>query len=84
MRWLGGATTKGRLSILASETFFRLIETLDALMELFDGDLSGAIRWLKEPNVALANRRPVDLMLTEHGARAVRQVLKAIEFGLPA
>lgn len=83
MKWLGRVATKGRLSILESETFFRLIETLDALTELFNGDLAGAVRWLKAPNVALANQRPVDLLLTEYGTHAVRQVAQAIEFGLP-
>ncbi|WP_423814388.1 antitoxin Xre/MbcA/ParS toxin-binding domain-containing protein [Pseudomonas kuykendallii] len=43
-----------------------------------------ATRWLTSPNIALGNLQPVSLLSTEVGGRAARQVLLAIEHGLPA
>ena len=63
--------------------FCRLIETLDALLELHEGDLGGTLRWLTTPNVVLSNEAPVELLVTEFGKRAVRQAIRAIEYGLP-
>jgi hypothetical protein len=48
------------MSIQAGEVFCRLIEILDALLELYDGDLGGALHWLTAPNVVLSNERPVE------------------------
>ncbi|WP_409563934.1 antitoxin Xre/MbcA/ParS toxin-binding domain-containing protein [Pseudomonas aeruginosa] len=67
----------------AGEVFCRLIEIFDALLELYDGDLGGALLWLTAPNVVLSNERPVDLLVTESGTRAVLQAIRAIEYGLP-
>ncbi|WP_200590153.1 MbcA/ParS/Xre antitoxin family protein [Pseudomonas stutzeri] len=43
-----------------------------------------ALRWLTSPNLALASERPVDLLVTEPGCRAVLYVIHSIEHGLPA
>lgn len=67
----------------AGEVFCRLVEIVDALLELHDGNLDGALRWLTSPNMALANEQPVDLLVTEAGKCAVQQTIHAIEFGLP-
>ncbi|MHA6492486.1 antitoxin Xre/MbcA/ParS toxin-binding domain-containing protein [Pseudomonas borbori] len=64
--------------------FCRLVETLDALLELHGGDLDGALRWLTSPVLVLASERPIDLLITEPGRRAVLQVILALEHGLPA
>ncbi len=37
------------MSMQASETFYRLVETLDAVLELFDGNWEVAQRWLPSP-----------------------------------
>jgi putative toxin-antitoxin system antitoxin component (TIGR02293 family) len=37
--------------------------------------------WLREPNPALGNRVPAELLATEKGARAVETVLRRIEHG---
>ncbi|EPG3484388.1 antitoxin Xre/MbcA/ParS toxin-binding domain-containing protein, partial [Pseudomonas aeruginosa] len=38
---------------------------MDALLDLYDGNLDGALRWLTSPNQTLASERPVDLLVTE-------------------
>ncbi|MDG9927321.1 MULTISPECIES: MbcA/ParS/Xre antitoxin family protein [unclassified Pseudomonas] len=62
-----------------------LDDLLAELLELHEGDLGGTLRWLTAPNMALSNERPIELLVTEYGTRAVRQAIRAIEceaFGL--
>lgn len=81
--WVTAAPDSTVMSMQAGEVFCRLIEILDALLELYDGDLGGALHWLTAPNVVLSNERPVELLVTGFGTRAVRQAIRAIEYGLP-
>lgn len=81
--WITVSPGSAVMSIQAGEVFCRLIETLDALLELHEGDLGGTLRWLTTPNVVLSNEAPVELLVTEFGTRAVRQAIRAIEYGLP-
>lgn len=83
-KWVGASSRHPVMSTQASEVFYRLVETLDALLDLQDGNLEGALRWLTSPILALANERPLDLLVTEPGMRAVSQAIHAIEYGLPA
>jgi len=71
------------MSVRAGEVFCRLVQILDALFALYDEDSGAALHCLTAPNVVLSNERPVDLLATEAGARAVRQAICAIEYGLP-
>jgi len=82
-QWITASPGSAVMSIQAGEVFCRLIEILDALLELYDGDLGGALHWLTAPNVVLSNERPVELLVTGFGTRAVRQAIRAIEYGLP-
>lgn len=81
--WVGASSRDTAISMTASEVFCRLVEILDALLDLYDGNLEGALNWLTTPNMVLANARPVDLVVTEAGKRAVQQAIHAIEYGLP-
>lgn len=72
-QWITASPGSAVMSIQAGEVFCRLIEILDALLELYDGDLGGALHWLTAPNVVLSNERPVELLVTGFGTRAVRQ-----------
>ena len=67
----------------ASEVFCRLVETLDSLLFLHEGDLDGALRWLSSPIKALSFELPIDLINTEPGHRAVMQMVHSLEYGLP-
>nr|WP_322941238.1 antitoxin Xre/MbcA/ParS toxin-binding domain-containing protein [Pseudomonas sp. s4] len=81
--WVTASPDSTVMSMQAGEVFCRLIEILDALLELHEGELGGTLRWLTAPNVALSNERPVELLVTGFGTRAVRQAIRAIEHGLP-
>lgn len=81
--WVTASPDSAVMSMQVGEVFCRLIEILDALLELHEGDLGGTLRWLTAPNVVLSNERPVKLLVTEYGTRAVRQAIRAIEYGLP-
>jgi uncharacterized protein (DUF2384 family) len=59
-QWITASPGSAVMSIQAGEVFCRLIEILDALLELYDGDLGGALHWLTAPNVVLSNERPVE------------------------
>lgn len=82
-KWIGISPQHATMPAQAGEVFCRLVETMDALLELHDGNLEGALRWLATPNMVLANERPVNLLVTEAGRRAVQQTIHAIEYGLP-
>ncbi|WP_424483859.1 antitoxin Xre/MbcA/ParS toxin-binding domain-containing protein [Pseudomonas sp.] len=56
------------MSPCLSEILYHLVEVLDALLELYDGNLDGALRWLTSPNMMLASERPVDQLVTEPAA----------------
>lgn len=81
--WVTAAPDSTVMSMQAGEVFCRLIEILDALLELHEGDLGGSLRWLTAPNVVLSNDKPVELLVTGFGTRAVRQAIRSIEYGLP-
>lgn len=82
-RWVGTSFRHSVMSARAGDVFCRLVEVLDALLELHEGDLDGTLRWLTSPVLTLASERPIDLLVTEPGRRAVLQVIHAIEYGLP-
>ncbi|HEY7769931.1 type II toxin-antitoxin system Xre/ParS family antitoxin, partial [Longimicrobium sp.] len=46
------------------------------------GDVSRASRWLHKENRALEGKRPVDLLGTDAGTRAIERVLGRIEHGI--
>jgi uncharacterized protein (DUF2384 family) len=59
------------MSPRSNEILYHLVEFLDALLELYNGNLDEALRWPTPPNLTLASERPVDLLVTEPGYRAV-------------
>jgi putative toxin-antitoxin system antitoxin component (TIGR02293 family) len=48
------------------------------------GNPEKAARWLREPNWSLHEKRPIELLESDVGARMVEQVLGRIEYGLGA
>jgi len=83
-KWVRTSFRHHAMSVQASETFYRLVETSDAIIELHEGGIEGALRWLTSPVQTLARQRPVDLITTKPERQAVMQVIHAIEYGLPA
>jgi putative toxin-antitoxin system antitoxin component (TIGR02293 family) len=70
-----------RLSVEESDKLTRLVRMI-ARAEAALGDPAKAERWVREPNRALEGRRPLDLLSSDVGARAVEKVLGRIEHGI--
>ena len=64
----------------ASERIFRMGTVTRMAIGVFEDD-AVAIAWMRQPNHALGDAAPLELMDTEPGADAVRQVLNAIASG---
>ena len=69
------------LSIDESDKLTRLVRCV-ARAEIALGDSKKAEVWMREPNRALKGKRPLDLLNTDVGARAVEKVLGRIEHGI--
>lgn len=81
------ATTASRLEknaakidSAATERVYRMGSVTRMAIEVFE-DKEKAILWMRQPNLALGNVAPLDLMDTEPGASSVRQILNAIATG---
>lgn len=64
----------------ASERIYRMGTVARMAIGVFE-DETAALAWMRQPNRALGDAAPLDLMDTEPGAMAVRQVLNAIATG---
>jgi putative toxin-antitoxin system antitoxin component (TIGR02293 family) len=72
----------GRLSPAESERLLRVGRVFERAAELYDGDRVGAVQWLETQIPALGNRRPLELAMTEPGAREVEDLITRIEHGV--
>lgn len=70
-----------RLSVEESDKLTRVVRTI-ARAEAALGDPEKAGRWVRAPNRALQGRRPLDLLSTDAGTRAVEKVLGRVEHGI--
>ena len=68
------------LDAIASERLDRLA-TIAILAEDIFEDKEAAARWMSTPNEALGGNTPVMQCKTEIGARQVRRILNAVEWG---
>lgn len=59
----------------------RAVERIAAYAENVFGDPVFAGTWLKKPNPALHDRKPIDVARTEIGARRVEAILSRFEHG---
>ena len=81
------ATTASRLEsknapidAAASERIYRMSVVTRMAIDVFENE-SAAISWMREPHHMFDGAAPLDLMDTEPGAQAVKQVLNAIATG---
>ncbi len=72
--------SEGRLARYESDRLYRLARII-ALAKHYLGDGKTATHWLRRPNRALGGSRPLDLIDTEPGARAVENILGRIAYG---
>lgn len=69
-----------KIDSAATERVYRMGAVTRMAIEVFE-DKANAILWMRQPNLALGNVAPLDLMDTEPGASSVRQILNAIATG---
>lgn len=69
------------LTIEETERALRLARIATEAERVFD-DPAKAARWLRKPNRALNLRKPISLLETETGARAVEELLGQIDHGV--
>lgn len=72
--------SQSRIDPAATERVYRMGTVARLAIEVFENEAS-AIEWMRQPNRALGNAAPLDLMDTEPGAVSVRQLLNAIATG---
>lgn len=71
-----------RLAPEESERLLRVSTVFDQAVELFEGDVAGAVTWLTSPKKGLGNASPLDYARTEPGARAVEDLIGRLEHGV--
>ena len=82
-RTLANRRKLGTLTPEQSDRLVRVARVLAAAEETF-GNRDKAGAWLRRPTTALAGERPLDLLDTEEGARAVEFLLGRIAHGIAA
>jgi len=70
-----------RLSREESDRVVRLARIVSSAERIF-GDRDRALRWLRKANRSLQGHRPLDLLTTETGARAVDESLVRLDEGM--
>lgn len=69
-----------KLDSVASERLDRIAAVCGLAEEVFESQ-EGAAQWMSKPNKALGESAPIMLCETEIGAKQVRRVLQALEWG---
>jgi putative toxin-antitoxin system antitoxin component (TIGR02293 family) len=69
---------RARLSPLVSDRLYRIAKVYARAIEVFD-EAAAAREWLHSPQIGLKERTPLELLMTEAGARAVEDLLMRIE-----
>lgn len=65
-----------------SERTFRIARLTDLAADVL-GSMEKASTWFKTSNFALGNKKPIELIKTEPGARLVERTLNQIRHGMP-
>lgn len=73
---------EGRLTPEESDRTWRAAALFDNILDLFEGDLPAARRWLREPQPALAGDTPLHFASTQVGAREVENLIGRLEHGV--
>lgn len=64
-----------------SERSYRIARLTDLAADVLGSMEKGSV-WFKTPNYALGNKKPIELVKTEPGARLVENTLRRIEHGI--
>lgn len=80
-RTMARRKSQGRFTSEESDLLARLGRIYEFAVEVF-GKKAKAGKWLRTPNRALRNYRPLDLLATDYGARIVESILGRIQHGI--
>jgi len=83
-RTLTRRQSQGKLQPDESDRVLRASRIFDAVVELFEGDLAAARKWLESPQPGLGGESPLDFASTEVGAREVEDLMGRLEHGVVA
>lgn len=73
---------RGRFESLESDRLLRLARLFGVVLELFEGDASGAQRWMQTPQRAFGGDTALQMSVTEVGAREVERLVGQLEQGV--
>ncbi len=71
-----------RFKPIHSEKIIELLEVFVFGIEVFEKDADQFTLWLKTPVMALAGKRPIDLLKNSYGQALVMDSLAALEYGI--
>ena len=71
-----------KLSPAESDRLVSVSRLLSLSIDLFEGNVEGAIRWFTRPNRALGRITPLEASTTEVGAREVENLIGRLEHGV--
>jgi len=83
-RTLNRRKEEGRLQPDESDRLVRASRVFGKALELFEGDVQAARRWLTAPQKALGGERPLAAAGTDVGAREVENLIGRLEHGIPS
>jgi putative toxin-antitoxin system antitoxin component (TIGR02293 family) len=81
-RTLARRKTEGRLRPDESDRLLRISRIFDIAVELFEGDLGSARKWLTTPQRALQDKMPLEFAKSEVGSREVENLMGRLEHGI--
>lgn len=81
-RTLARRKATGRLAPEESERLLRISTIFERTVDLFEGDIAGAVNWLTTPKKAIEGRLPLNYSRTELGAREVENLIGRLEHGV--
>jgi putative toxin-antitoxin system antitoxin component (TIGR02293 family) len=81
-RTLARRRAAGTLEQDESERLLRVATLFEKCVELFEGDVSAAVRWLTSPKRALNEQTPLLYARTELGAREVEDLIGRVDHGV--
>lgn len=81
-RTLARRKVSGRLCREESERLLRVSRIFEMAAEHFDGDVPGAVSWLRTPRRALGNQFPLRYSVFDFGAREVENLIGQLEHGV--
>ncbi|MBI2151046.1 MAG: DUF2384 domain-containing protein [Acidobacteria bacterium] len=81
-RTLARRKTAGKLTSEESERLLRISSVFEKAVELFEGDVAAAVKWLTTSQKALGHNPPWAYARTELGAREVENLIGRLEHGV--